>query len=237
VIKAQRSLIRSFPATIVFTIAVTVGFALQWFLPLEDVLERDATAIGDGQWWRIFTSVFVQGSGWGQYVFNTLGLIVVGAAVERTRGSMQWIVAAVVAQIGASLCALWWWPGVPDSGSSLVVGGLVGMLTVTRFIRPDAWAATAAGYRVFFVSYLAGLALGGPIVAAVVGSVLAGVAVSSLLRSRWATWALTGVLVVVVAASIVLAVARDQHGVAVLLGLAVGLLPRRHPAAPRRAAS
>ena len=56
---------------------------------------------------------------------------------------------------------------------------------------------------------------------------------SLLVRSRFATWSLTVVLVVVVASSAALAVVRDEHGVAVLVGLAVallgGLVTRRLP--------
>jgi membrane associated rhomboid family serine protease len=223
-IAPARTALRVYPATIIVTIAVTIGFALQWFLPLEEVLERNGQAIAEGQWWRLFTSVFVQGSGWGQYIFNTLGMVVVGAAVERTRGTVRWIVVALVAQLGASLAALAWAPSVHDSGSSLVVGGLVGMLTVTRFVQPVGWAATAAGYRVFFLCYLAGLALAGPVAGAVAGSVLAGVVVSAVIRSRFATWALTVVFALVLIASVVLVVAHDQHGVAALIGVAVALV-------------
>lgn len=223
--------LRRYPSTIVVALAVTLGFALQWFVPLEAALQRDGQAIGAGQWWRLFTSVFVQGSGWGQYLFNTLGLLVVGAAVEKTRGTLQWVVVAVVAQLGASLAALVWSPGVPDSGSSLVVGGLVGMLSVTRFVRPAEWAAAAAALRVFFVTYLAALAVGGPVAGAVVGSVVTAVAVTALLRSRFATWALSMVLVVVLVGSVVLIAVHDQHGVAIVIGMAVALVlalvPRR----------
>ena len=227
-----------YPATIAVSTAVAIGLVLQWFLPLEALFERNPATIAAGQWWRVLTSVFVQGSGWGQFLFNTLGMAVVGAAVERTRGTLQWLLAALVAQVGASLCAIWWAPTANDSGSSLVVGGLVGMLTLTRFVQPVGWAAGAAAYRVFYVCYLAGLALAGPLGAAVAGSLSAGVVTSLLLRYRWATWCLSVVLIVVVVAAWVLVAARDQHGVAVLLGLTVALVagpPRRwtlcHPAA------
>ncbi|QIG39451.1 rhomboid family intramembrane serine protease [Microbacterium sp. 4R-513] len=212
-----------YPATIIVSVAVTVGFALQWLLPLEQLMEREGAAIADGQWWRILSSVLVQGSGWGQYLFNTVGLVVVGAAVEKTRGSIQWVAGVVVAQVGASLAALAWTPGVPDSGSSLFVSGLVGMLSVTWFVKPVQWAALAAGYQVFFVWYLAVLALFGPLAGAVVGSVLTGVAVSVLVRSGFAVWALTTTLVLTVLAFVLLIAARDQHGIAVLLGLVVAL--------------
>lgn len=219
-----RTVLRRYPATLVSAIAVTLGFALQLFLPLVPLLERDGAAIADGQWWRVLTSFLVQGSGWGQYVFNTLGLVVVGGAVERTRGTAWWIVTALTAQVVTSLVVLAWDPATRDSGSSLVVSGLVGVLTLTRFVTPAAWAAFAAAYRVFFVTYLLALALAGPVPAAVIGSVVTGVVISLLVRSRFAAWSLTVVLVVVVASSAALAVVRDEHGVAVLVGLAVALL-------------
>lgn len=221
---AMRSPLTRYPATVVAAAIVTVAFALQWFLPLVPLLERDGVAIADGQWWRILTSFLVQGSGWGQYVFNTLGILVVGGAVERTRGTLWWLAAALSAQVVTSLIVLAWDPGTLDSGSSLVVAGLVGVLSVTRFVAPAGWAAAAAGYRVFFVTYLLALSLGGPIAGAVVGSVVTGVIVSLLIRSRSAAWALMTVLVIVVASAIGLAFVRDAHGVAVLVGLVFALL-------------
>lgn len=220
----MRVLLRNYPATAVSAVVVTIAFALQWFLPLVPLLERDGPAIAEGQWWRVLTSFLVQGSGWGQYIFNTLGLLVVGGAVERTRGTRWWLITAVSAQIVTSLIVLGWDPGTRDSGSSLVVAGLVGVLTVTRFVSPVGWAAAAAGYRVFFVTYLLALALGGAIAGAVIGSVVTGVTVSLVVRSRFAAWSLTTVLVIVAACGIGLAIARDAHGVAVLVGLAVALL-------------
>jgi len=233
------SLMRRCPATVVLTIAVTVGFALQWFLPLESLLQRDGRAIAAGEWWRVVTAVFVQGSGWGQYIFNTLGLVVVGAAVERTRGTLRWVIGALVAQVGTSIVILLWRPIDTDSGSSLVVGGLVGMLTVTRFTAPAMWAWVSTGYRVFFVCYLAGLALGGPVAGAIAGSVITAVAVSAVIRSRNAAWALTVVLAVVAGASVILAVMQDAHGIAVLIGIGVALVvgrPRRREVSGRSAA-
>jgi hypothetical protein len=220
----MRAILRLYPATVVSTVLVTGAFVLQWFLPLVPLLERDGAAIADGQWWRILTSFLVQGSGWGQYVFNTLGLLIVGGAVERTRGTAWWLTGALAAQVVTSLIVLAWDPVTRDSGSSLVVSGLVGVLAVTRFVRPVGWAATAAGYRIFFVSYLFALALGGPVAGAIVGSVVTGVAVSLLVRSRFAPWSLTIALAIVVVGSVGLTIVRDAHGVAVLVGLVVAVL-------------
>jgi hypothetical protein len=226
---------RRFPLTAVAVAAVTVCFALQWFLPLIPALERDPDEIAAGQWWRVVSSFLVQGQGWGQYLFNTLGLAVLGAAVERLRGPWWWLGTALVAQAGTVAVDSWWHPHASDSGSSLVVAGFAGLLAVTRFVRPRAWALVARGYTVFFATYLAALALGGPIAGAVTGSVLTAVAVTVLHRSGFAAWALLAVLVVVAAATVVLVAARDAHGVALGIGILCGLAA--HAVRGRRALS
>jgi hypothetical protein len=214
---------RRYPVTICAVALVVVCFALQWFLPLLPLLERQGAAIAGGEWWRLVSSFFVQGSGWGQFVFNTAGLIVLGAAVERVRGSVAWIATALVAQIGTVAVASLWAPQAYDSGSSFVVGGFVGLLTLARFSSPRWWVLTATAYRVFFVTYLAGFAVAGPIVGAVVGSVLTGATVAILNRSGLALWARRGVVVITVVATVVLIVWRDPHGVAVALGMIVAI--------------
>lgn len=217
------AILRRYPVTIAAVAVVVVCFALQWSTPLIPLLQRQGAAIAGGEWWRLFTSFFVQGSGWGQFAFNTAGLIILGGAVERVRGSMAWIATAVVAQVGTVGVASLWAPQAYDSGSSFVVGGLAGMLALARFSGPRAWVVTAAAYRVFFVTYLAGLAVAGPVAGAVTGSVVTGAVVALLLRSDLALWARYAVLGVTVAATAVLIVWRDPHGVAVALGMIVAI--------------
>lgn len=236
----MRTLWRRWPVTSCAVALVTVCFALQWFLPLVPLLERQGVAIAAGQWWRVLTSFLVQGSGWGQYLFNTAGLVVIGGAVERVRGGTWWIAVALVAQLGTVAIASAWDPAAKDSGSSLVVAGLVGLLTLTRFTAPRWWVLTAAGYRVFFLVYLAGLAVAGPVAGAIAGSVLAGAAVSVLHRARHAPWARRGVVTLVLAATCLLVAYRDVHGVAtgfgLLTALVAALVPRAasgRSAAPR----
>jgi hypothetical protein len=225
-------LVRRYPFTTAAVVVVTVCFALQWFVPLVPALERNPDEIAAGQWWRAVSSFLVQGEGWGQYVFNTLGLAVLGAAVERLRGPWWWLGTALVAQLGTVAVDSWWHPHASDSGSSLVVAGFAGLLAVTRFTQPHAWALVARGYSVFFATYLAALALAGPIAGAVTGSLLTALGVTALHRSRFATWASLAVVVVVVAATIVLVSARDAHGVALGIGLLCGLAA--HAARGRR---
>jgi membrane associated rhomboid family serine protease len=216
--------VRRYPLTVAAVAVVTVCFALQWFVPLVTALERNPDEIAAGQWWRVVSSFLVQGEGWGQYLFNTLGLAVLGAAVERLHGRVQWFATALVAQAGTVGIDALWHPHASDSGSSLVVAGFAGMLTLTPFVDPRAWALGARAYTVFFATYLATLALAGPVAGAITGSVLAGATVTVLHRSRFAPAATTTVAGVVVAATAVLVVVRDAHGAALALGLACGLL-------------
>lgn len=215
--------LRRHPVTTTAVVVVVVCFALQWFLPLLPVFQRQGAAIAAGEWWRLVSSFLVQGSGWGQFLFNTAGLVILGAAVERVRGSAAWIATALIAQVGTVAVASLWSPLAYDSGSSFVVGGLAGFLTLTRFDSPRWWVLVAAGYRVFFVTYLAAFALAGPIAGAVAGSVVTGAVVALLVRTRSALWMRRGVVVVVLLATIVLIVARDPHGVAVALGMIVAV--------------
>ena len=109
--------------------------------------------------------------------------------------------------------------GMREGGKFLRTGKLEHLLEFT----PNAVLARATS----------GLALGGPVAGAIVGSGLTAVTVAALLRSGFAAWARVGVFGLVIAASVVLVIARDQHGVAALIGVAVGLVVRTLPRGSR----
>ncbi len=62
---------------------LAVGLAALDSPELMRVMTRNLAQLRAGQWWRIITPVLVQPDGWGQLVFNLLGGVVVGAALER----------------------------------------------------------------------------------------------------------------------------------------------------------
>src|SRR5674536_299772 len=71
------------------TLAVSVAALASPTLML--IMTRNLAQLRAGQWWRIITPVLVQPDGWGQLVFNLLGVTVVGAALEHRTSRAAWI--------------------------------------------------------------------------------------------------------------------------------------------------
>ena len=117
-----------------------------------------------GQWWRAVTPVLVQPSGWGQLVFNLLGIAVIGAALQRRRfGWAGWSLTYLAGGPGTIALYVAWRPGDTGGGSSAAVAALTGALAVLLAARADLgrleWFAQL--YSVFFAVYLTALQLGG----------------------------------------------------------------------------
>jgi hypothetical protein len=62
----------------VFFVTLAVSVAALVSPALMRLFVRDLPQLRAGQWWRVVTPVVVQPSGWGQLVFNLLGIAVVG---------------------------------------------------------------------------------------------------------------------------------------------------------------
>jgi rhomboid protease GluP len=118
------------PATMTALLVVGVPSLVQltvapWLLTH---LQRDWTAIGDGQVWRLVTSLVVQDGGLAGTVFNLVSLFVIGSAAEAVWDARQWVVLALVSGVGAQL---WGWLVQPvGGGNSVAVFGLAGSLAV-----------------------------------------------------------------------------------------------------------
>lgn len=94
---------------------------------LEDV-QRDRSATGDGQLWRLVTALVVQDGGVPGTGFNLLSLTVIGLVAEAACGTRRWIVIALGAGMGAQL---WGWAVQPvGAGNSVAVFGLAASLAV-----------------------------------------------------------------------------------------------------------
>lgn len=91
-------------------------------------LQRDWSATGDGQLWRLVTALVVQDGGVPGTVFNLLSLTVIGLVAEAAWGTRRWIVIALGAGMGAQL---WGWAVQPvGAGNSVAVFGLAASLAV-----------------------------------------------------------------------------------------------------------
>lgn len=76
------------------------------------------------QWWRTFTSLFVQDGGAAGTVFNLLALAVVGAVAEQVLSRRAWLLHYFGVGVAAELVGYAWQPF--GGGNSIAVCGLVG---------------------------------------------------------------------------------------------------------------
>lgn len=202
---------------------------------------RNLPHLRTGQWWRMVTPVLVQPSGWGQLVFNLLGIAVVGAALQRRLGWAGWSLVYLAGGSGTIALLIAWHPGDTGGGSSAAVAALIGALGVLLAADADAdrgrleWLAQL--YSVFFAVYLTALQLGGVVPSIIAGNtaIVVMVAAHHAVRSTTLTRAS---LVAVLVAGVAMTVVRDDHGAGILIGVAVACLMlarrriRAHPLAP-----
>lgn len=222
--------VRDHPVTVsVATITAIVG-AAQFAVPeIVSALQRDGDLVRAGQWWRLLTALLVQPSGWGQYAYNLLGIVLIGLAVERRCGPARWLTLYVVAGVAGAALTLLLFPHDVGGGSSDAVAGLIGGLTVLawRTRRPPPW--WSAGYAVHFAAYLTVLATAGAVPATVAGALAVAVTTAALRSGR--AGVTSGVLVAtVLTAAVIMTALRDGHGFGLLTGLLLALLLRPcHP--------
>jgi rhomboid protease GluP len=166
----------------VATITALVVVGVPTLLQLEVVpsllgyLERDRTAIGDGQVWRLVTSLVVQDGGLAGSIFNLAGLALVGVIAERVWGAKRWAVVALASGVVAELWGLVVQP--VGAGNSVAVFGLAASVAAVAFMSGNGATRIPAA-----VSLLVALALllagdihgGAAAVGAAVGFILASV--------------------------------------------------------------
>lgn len=172
-----------------------------------------------GQWWRSLSPVLIQGHGLGQFFFNLLGIILVGSAVERRYGWWRWLVVYLASGTTAVLLTSLWFPHQRDSGSSAAVAGLIGALVVSTLAPGPLPPWPSMLYGVFFAVYLTALAMGGPVIGAVGGTIVIPLFVLTRMRTDSPVLR-TGAVVVILLATIAMLIPGDAHGV----GLAVGII-------------
>jgi len=180
-----------------------------------------------GQWWRLASSMLLHGGGWPHILFNLLGIVIVGAAVERHFGWWRWLTIYLVAGVGAGALQVAVFPEALDSGASGGLAGLIGALALL-LVRGRRVSLASMLFAAFFCIYLAALLWLGPMVAAVSGSAAA--AVIGILGRRADRSRLgRAVAVVVAVGTAALLLGWDVHGQGVVLGFAVGWALQRRP--------
>jgi Rhomboid family len=210
---------------LVFVVTSCVSIAALVSPALMRLFVRDLPKLKAGQWWRVVTPVLVQPSGWGQLVFNVLGIAVVGIALQRHLGWAGWSLTYLLGGSGGIVVYSAWHPADTGGGSSAAVAALIGALALLLAAGEARggleWFAQL--YSVFFAVYLSTLDLGG-----VVPSIIAGNATIIVMVAARRVVSPTAVtracLVVVLAAGIAMTAVRDDHGVGIVVGLTVACL-------------
>ncbi len=122
-------------ATALVMVTMLVMIGLQYAVPgLADRLTRQPGALDDGQWWRVFTALFIQSSGLVQIVVNVAALAVAGPIAERVFGPGRWLLVFFGSGVVANVLSEQGW-GRHGGGDSVAICGLVGALAMTCLLR------------------------------------------------------------------------------------------------------
>ena len=114
---------------LVFLAMIASGISI--FSPTTDNLLRwgadYAPRVSSGQWWRLFTSMFLH-IGIIHILFNMLVLWDIGRFVERLLGNLGFLGVYLVSGLAGSVVSIWWNPMQVSAGASGAIFGLYGFL-------------------------------------------------------------------------------------------------------------
>ncbi len=88
----------------------------------------------DGQWWRLFTSVFVHG-GLMHIGYNLLSLFLIGIFLESYVGSKRFMVVYLICGVVASGVSLYWHENTISVGASGAIFGMFGLVLALMLIN------------------------------------------------------------------------------------------------------
>ncbi|HEY4372794.1 MAG TPA: rhomboid family intramembrane serine protease [Burkholderiales bacterium] len=131
--------------TPLFVLIAAAGLLAQLQWPgLRPLLERNADAMFDGQWWRLFTALWPQDGGIAGGLANIASLLLIGNAAERRWPGLAWPVLYLGGGLLSQLVALRWQP--VGAGNSVAVMALAGALICARFFDGPSkrWSSVAA---------------------------------------------------------------------------------------------
>lgn len=174
---------------IVFILLVFSGINIISATPLEllDLGANRRQEVINGEYWRLFTSMFLHG-GLMHVMMNIFGIAVTCSLIEPLLGRWRTLTAYVVSGIGASLASIYWHENTVSVGASGAIFGMMGVMIALLVTKKDNGAG--AFYYLILglyggVSLLFGL-LGGIDNAAHIGGLLVGIAIGFLLiLSKW----------------------------------------------------
>jgi rhomboid protease GluP len=141
-----------FVAMVIFGVSATS--------PKTDDLLKWGAEVGvytvNGQWWRLFTAMFVH-IGLMHLVFNMIAFAYVGRTVERMFGNVGFLVLYVVSGLGGGILAMYLDPLQTHAGASGAIfgvyGALLAMLLRERDTIPPQILAKLKRFVLAFISY------------------------------------------------------------------------------------
>lgn len=143
-----------------------------------------------GQWWRLFTCVFIH-AGAIHLAFNMWALWNVGRMVERLVGNFAFLVLYLVSGFAGSLASVAWNPFVASVGASGavfgVIGALLGFILAYRHAVPSSVFQEIRNSLLFFLvaNLVLGMSIPGIDMAAHVGGLVAGFVCGLVISPPW----------------------------------------------------
>ncbi|MCW2919597.1 MAG: rhomboid family intrarane serine protease [Actinomycetia bacterium] len=212
----QRFGLERLPVVTVAVFAVTaVMNGLQFAVHgLLEHLQRTPAGL-EGDWWRSFTSLFVQDGGVFGTVSNLAFLLVIGALADQVLRPGRWLVCYFGAGLAGELAGYAWQPH--GGGNSVAICGLAGALIVAT-LQGDARVPTFAPT---VLMYWSAALLGSWWPLLVVGVVLGLLATLGIKRGLPVRRPVAVIAALVGAG---LALAQDIHGAAMVAGIVIAAL-------------
>lgn len=112
--------------TVMFLVEIWAGGATNPNVLYALGANHPAAVFRDGEWWRLFTSMFLHG-GFAHVLLNGWALYQIGALFEVAVGSFRMLAVYVVAGLAGSLASLLWTQGL-SVGASGAIFGVLGAL-------------------------------------------------------------------------------------------------------------
>lgn len=213
----ERFGLRRFPLVTTVVFGVTALMNVTQFLVHGTLEHLQRTPAGlHGDWWRTVTSLFVQDGGVAGTISNLAFLVAAGVLAEQVISRPRWLVCYFGAGLVGEFAGYAWQPH--GGGNSVAVCGLAGAVAVALWLgdeRLPSWASTV-------VLFWCGALLADIWFPLIAVAVLAGMA-ARVAAERGMPIARV-VPVAALVAGVVLAVAENIHGAALLAGFAIASL-------------
>ena len=131
---AKQTIFRFRKVTVSLLLVIAIPSILEFFFPVILLtLERDASRFLDGEWWRIFTSLFVQDGGISGAIFNLVVLLFVGLVAEQLWDAPKMLLIFFAGGLVGEIVGLVWQPiGAGNSVANFSLAASVAVLCLLR---------------------------------------------------------------------------------------------------------